>query len=43
MLNKISRSPVDREKLENTAHTHPEDTNIMRKTVQLLLFYKLMI
>lgn len=29
MLNKISRSSADREKLENTAHTHSEDTNIM--------------
>lgn len=31
MLNKISRSPADREKLENTTHTHPDDTNIVRQ------------
>lgn len=31
MLNKISKSLADREKVENTVHTHPEDTNIMRQ------------
>jgi len=40
---KVSRSTAGGEKLENTAHTHPEDTKIMRprKTIQLRYFINL--